>query len=106
MARTLTFHAKHALGVEGAKNAISQRYAKLCASPLIEFVSSTDMSWEGDTAHVQAKALGAKGTAKVAVTAQTVTITIHLPLVLAPFAGMIETLVNSNEDAIKPPPAV
>ena len=87
MARTIVLHTRHSLGNEGAKQAIDARYASLRASPLMDVVASADMRWEGDTAHVTAQALGAKATAAIAVAPEDVTITIKLPLVLAPFAG-------------------
>ena len=105
MGRTLVFNTKHDLGLEGAKAAIDARYDAIVASPAMEMAASADKRWEGDTAHIHVKALGSKGEIEIAVTAEKVTVTVRLPTLLVPFAGMIETIINSNEDALKPRPA-
>ena len=101
MPKQIVLQTRHALGVEGAKQRITDRYEALTASKYMDLVGGAEMRWEGDTAHVSAKALGAKASAEIAVTDQDLTITIRLPFILTGFAGPIEAFLMSNQDALK-----
>ena len=101
MSRPIVLKTRHKLGVEGVKRRLDERYESLKSTVKLDRVGESQMRWEGDTAHVSVKALGQRATATIDVTDQDLTITIHLPMILAPFKGAIVAFLESNEDAVK-----
>ena len=101
MSAPIVLKTRHQLGVEGAKLAITQRYESLKQTVKIDRVGDSQLSWQDDIAHVSAKALGQRATATIDVAEENLTITIHLPMILAPFKGAIVAFLESQEDAVK-----
>ena len=101
MAAPIVLKTRHQLGVEGVKRAIDERYEKVKQTVKIDRVGDSSLTWEGDTAHVSAKALGQRATATIDVTEENLTITINLPTILMPFKGAIVAFLESQEDAVK-----
>lgn len=103
MSRTIVLKSKHELGIAAVKQRLTDRFEALKLA-YIDKVGSSEMTWMGDIAHVRVKALGQTVTAEVDVQEHDVTIDIHLPLIIAPFAGAIEALLKSNADALQADP--
>lgn len=101
MAGPIVLKTRHQLGVEGVKRAITDRYEHLKQTVKIDKLGESQLRWEGDVAHVSAKALGQRATATIDVTEEMLTITINLPMVLAPFRGAIVAFIENQEDAVK-----
>ncbi len=101
MSKPIVLKTRHKLGVDGVKQSITERYEHLKKTVQLDKVGESHLRWEGDTAHVSAKALGQRATATIDVTEADLTITILLPLVLMPFKGAIVAFLEKNEDAVK-----
>lgn len=104
MSRTLVITAKHDHDVDGAKASIAARFASLKTS-YIDKIGSAEMRWTGDVAHVDAKILGQKAKAEIAVGDSAIRIEVTLPWLLAGMAGTLESVLNSNADALRKPSA-
>lgn len=101
MSRTVVITSKHALGIEGAKQNITERFAVL-KSTYVDKIGSADLRWTGNVAHIDAKSLGQKVTGEIVVDEAMIRIEIHLPWLLGGMAGMIQSILESNADALKP----
>lgn len=101
MAAPIVLKTRHQLGVDGVKRAITERYENLKQTVKIDKIGDSSLSWEGDVAHFSAKALGQRATGTIDVTEANLTITINLPMILAPFRGAIVAFLESQEDAVK-----
>jgi hypothetical protein len=100
MPRTIALSVHNELDIASAKQRISDRFAVLKAA-YIDKNGTAVMKWDGDTAQVNATALGQNAKAAIAVTTDRITIDIKLPLLLAGMGGMIESILTSNADALK-----
>ncbi len=101
MAEPIILTTKHDLGIVAVKQRITERFETLKQTVKIEKIGDTKMYWEGDTAHFSVKALGQRATATVAVTDDRATVTLHLPMILAPFKGAIVAFISKQEDTVK-----
>lgn len=101
MPNPIVIVAQHTLGVERAKQQITDRFEILKAT--VDRVGEGKMTWIGDMAQVSAKALGQRAQAQIDVSEELITITIHLPMLLAPFGKAIVTFLEKHEDALQPP---
>lgn len=101
MGRNLVFTARHDLGVEGVKARVSERFLVL-KNTYVDRFGEADLVWDGNVAHAWATALGQKGTAVLTAGETDLHIDIQLPWLLAPMAGMLQSIIESNADAIKP----
>lgn len=101
MARTILITSLHGLGVELVKAQITERFAALKAG-YVDRIGAAELRWDGDTGHAAVTAMGAKGTATLAVGESDLRIEIVLPLLLAPLGGFVESLIRGNADALHP----
>ncbi len=116
MARTIVITSRHDLGAERVKAQIAARFAAL-KDAYIDRIGAAELIWTEDAApsnvdqasvghacvgHAWATTLGQKGTATLAVTGHDLRIEIVLPLLLAPLAGFLESLIRGNADALHP----
>lgn len=104
MFRPIVLNTKHELGVAAAKQRLSERFESLKKTVQIDRVGKAEMEWTGDTAHLSAKALGQKATATFDVREHDMTISIQLPMALAPFGGAIVSFLKNNADALRADP--
>ena len=103
MGRNLVVTARHALGSEGVKRKVSERFEALKAT-YVDRIGAADLVWEGGTGRAWATALGQKGTAVLTAGETDLRIEIQLPWLLAPMAGMLQAIIEANDDAIRPAP--
>ena len=104
MARQIHLAVNHDLGIAGAKEAITERFA-IIKRDYIDKIGSADLTWDGATGTVKANALGQKAEAAVVVGETEITIDITLPWLLAGMAGTIESVLKGNKDALQRPAA-
>lgn len=87
MAKPVTVTVSHELGREAAKERIAKGFDQVASS--ISFGLSMEQTWQDDTMHFSARALGQSITGTVEPHEENVTITVVLPGLLA---GMAETI--------------
>jgi hypothetical protein len=104
MARTIVITSKHQLGTAAVKARVSERFAAL-HSAYIDRLGGGELRWEGDVGHAWAATLGQRGTAAIHAGDTDLRIEITLPLLLAPMAGLIESIIRNSADALHPAPA-
>ena len=102
MTRRIHLAVNHDLGIAGAKQAITDRFA-IIKRDYIDKIGAADLTWAEDTGTVHATALGQKAEAVVAVGATEITIDITLPWLLGGMAGTIESVLKGNKDALRRP---
>ena len=105
MSRSITLRVRHDLGVALAKRRVSDRFEVLEASTMSKF-GTASLDWVGDVGHVDATAIGQKAKATVTVAETEITIAIELPWLLAGMAGMIESILKGNADALRREPKI
>ena len=105
MARSIVIMSKHDLGIEGAKQRLSDRFAAL-KKTYVDRIGAADLTWDGCVGQAWATALGQKGTATIDVEANHLKIEIQLPWLLAGMAGMVESIIKGNADALQPAGAI
>lgn len=103
MSKTIVITSRHELGIEGAKQRITDRFDTLKAG-YVGSLTHADLRWEDNVGYVAAKAVGQTVKARIPVEADKLTIEIDLPMLLAPFAGAIEAVLRGNADALRPSP--
>ena len=101
MARVVVITSKHDLGVEGAKQRVIDRFAVL-KTTYMDRIGGADLTWNGNTGHAWVSSLGQRGTAILHVDATHLKIEIQLPWLLAGLAGLVESIIRSNADALHP----
>ena len=102
MGRNLVFTARHELGIEGVKARVSERFLVL-KNTYVDRIGAADLVWTDNIAQAWATALGQKGTAVLTAGENDLHIDIQLPWLLAPMAGMLQSIIEGNADAIKAP---
>ena len=90
MANELEIVIPHKLGVEGARRR-GQDASGVLKAEFGHYVSSFSEAWSGNRLDFEIKALGASAAGSAEVTADSLHITVQLPLILRPFANQIES---------------
>ena len=101
MARTIVITSKHDLGIDGAKTRISDRFEVLKTS-YMDKIGAADLTWDGNVGRAWATSLGQKGSAVIEIEAHALKIEITLPWLLSPMAGLLESIIKGNADALAP----
>ena len=106
IARDLSLSFDHHLGAAEAQRRVAARLERLRAE-FANKVGSSTVTWTGNNALVEVSAFGQNANGRVYVTDTNVRIQVHLPLLLAPLGGKIESFLTklSVETLQGDPPA-
>ena len=104
MSKPIVIKTRHKLGIEAAKQRITERFETLKRTVKLDRVGEAGLVWEGDTATISAKALAQRAQATILVTEHDLTISCVLPTLLAPFRGAIVAFIEKQEDTVKDAP--
>jgi putative polyhydroxyalkanoate system protein len=102
ISRDLTLSFDHDLGVEEARRRVAARLETLRAQ-FADKIGSSTVTWNGDDAEVDVAALAQHAKGYVHVGDRDVQIKVHLPMLLAPLGGRVESfLAKTAGDTLKP----
>ena len=93
MSNSITITVPHKLGVDAAKKRIADQLVKL-QQEYVSKIAHSEIAWNGDVASVTVSAFGQQGKADIAVFPESVRVDIHLPAMLAMFAGKVKELAS------------
>ena len=103
MSRNISVVIPHQLGRDPAKERIAAGIPKF--EPTFGRAATLEQAaWSGDTLTFGIRAMGVRATGTVAVTADEVRIDADLPLVLAPFSGVVERAIGEHGGLLLMPP--
>jgi putative polyhydroxyalkanoate system protein len=95
MSKSVSVVIAHELGADGAKERIAAGVPKF--EPTFGRAATLEQAaWAGDTLTFSIRAMAVRATGTVTVTENEVRIEANLPMVLAPFSGMIERLIGEH----------
>ena len=81
--------------IDATANRLFERYRT--------YLSASSIEWRGNHADVVAGALGADLRGEIDIDAESVKMTVHLPLTLLPMRGAITAFLKANAPALAPP---
>jgi putative polyhydroxyalkanoate system protein len=103
MSSSINVVMAHRLGTDAAKERIASAIPKF--EPTFGRAARLEQTaWQGDTLPFCIRAMGVRATGTVAVTENEVRVEAKLPIVLAPFSGLVERLIAEHGGQLLRPP--
>ncbi|MCX7899978.1 MAG: polyhydroxyalkanoic acid system family protein [Methylocystis sp.] len=97
----ITIIVPHKLGAEAAKKRVADQLVKL-QQEYVSKVAHSEISWAGDVATVSVSAFGQQAKAEISVLPDSLRVDIHLPAMLAMFAGKVKEIASRRaNDALR-----
>lgn len=99
MSNKIVVTVPHNLGVENAKQRLAERLTKL-QRDYVDKVAHSEVTWSGDVANIQVKALGQTASAQITVLADMARVEVQLPWLLAALSGRVQQMIQHNADDV------